>query len=788
MKKITLLLTLLTFSFGFSQTPTTNAAAPTNDAADVISIYGSTYSNGVTNYDPNWGQSGHMQVNSAYDPGTGALILAYPNFNYQGTELAAVDASGMEYLHVDIWTAADPMATDIQVSPINNGTGTVETLVSIAYTSGTWTSVDIPIGDFTGMTWDSVFQMKFAANGAGSTVPVDIYLDNVYFWKTPTAPGTDATLSDLQVEMTTVTGFSSATENYAIELPIGTTAIPQITLATTTDALATVTTITQAAALPGDATVLVTAQDGITTKTYTVSFSVATVTAPTTNAAAPTNDAADVISIYGSTYSNGVTNYDPNWGQSGHMQVNSAYDPGTGALILAYPNFNYQGTELAAVDASGMEYLHVDIWTAADPMATDIQVSPINNGTGAVEALVSIAYTSGTWTSVDLPIGDFTGMTWDSIFQMKFAANGAGSTVPVDIYLDNVYFWKTPTAPGTDATLSDLQVEMTTVTGFSSATENYAIELPIGTTAIPQITLATTTDALATVTTITQAAALPGDATVLVTAQDGITTKTYTVSFSVATVTAPTTNAAAPTNDAADVISIYGSTYSNGVTNYDPNWGQSGHMQVNSAYDPGTGALILAYPNFNYQGTELAAVDASGMEYLHVDIWTAADPMATDIQVSPINNGTGTVETLVSIAYASGTWTSVDLPIGDFTGMTWDSIFQMKFAANGAGSTVPVDIYLDNVYFWKSSTLGTEEFSVDTFNVFPNPTGSNWTIKSNNTIINTIEIFDTLGKKVLSIKPNVDKVDVDASNLNSGLYFARIATNKGINTIKLVKE
>ncbi len=507
---------------------------------------------------------------------------------------------------------------------------------------------------------------------------------------------------------------------------------------------------------------------------------------PATNSTPPTNNAVDVISIYGSTYSNGVTNYDPNWGQSGHTQVNPSYDPGTGNVILAYPNFNYQGTELAAVNASAMEYLHVDIWTAADPMATDIQVSPINNGTGAGETLVSIVYTSGTWTSVDLPIASFTGMTWDSVFQMKFAANGAGSTVPVDIYLDNVYFWKTPTAAGTDATLSDLQVDMVTVAGFSSITEDYSVELPMGTTVVPQITFVETTDPTAT-TAITQASAIPGDATVLVTAQNGTTTKTYTVSFSEAVQTAPTNNPAAPTVAAADVISIYGSTYSNGVTNYDPNWGQSGHTQVNAAYDPGTGNVLLAYPNFNYQGTELAAVDASAMDFLHVDIWTAADPMATDIQVSPINNGTGAGETLVSIAYTSGTWTSVDLPIASFTGMTWDSVFQMKFAANGAGSTVPVDIYLDNVYFWNDPTLSTEDFSIGTFNVFPNPTQNTWNINATQKV-KTVEVFDVLGKQVMSLEPNLEEVIIDASTLNTGLYLAKITTNSGIKTIKLVKE
>jgi len=186
-------------------------------------------------------------------------------------------------------------------------------------------------------------------------------------------------------------------------------------------------------------------------------------TAPTTSAPLPpARNAADVISIYGESYTNiTVDNFDPNWGQSGHTQVNTTYDPGDGNLALAYPNFNYQGTDFGSggpQDASAMEFLHVDMWTPADPAATDVQVSPINNGTGAGETLVSIAYTTGSWVSVDIPIGDFTGMTWDSVFQMKFAANGPGSTVPVDIYLDNIYFWKAPSGgAGPSSALLDFE-------------------------------------------------------------------------------------------------------------------------------------------------------------------------------------------------------------------------------------------------------------------------------------------------------------------------------------------
>jgi hypothetical protein len=96
MKKITLFIFLLTFSLGYAQ-PTSIPADPTNNPVDVISIYGSTFSNVATNYNPNWGQSGLCCTNPSYDTGSGNLVLAYTNFNYQGTELTTQDASNMEF-------------------------------------------------------------------------------------------------------------------------------------------------------------------------------------------------------------------------------------------------------------------------------------------------------------------------------------------------------------------------------------------------------------------------------------------------------------------------------------------------------------------------------------------------------------------------------------------------------------------------------------------------------------------------------------------------------------------
>lgn len=86
---------------------------------------------------------------------------------------------------------------------------------------------------------------------------------------------TDATLSNLTIDGTTITGFDPNIYTYTYTLPYGTTTIPTVG-ATPTDPNATIV-ITQATSLTGGeaertATVVVTAQDGTTTLTYKVIF------------------------------------------------------------------------------------------------------------------------------------------------------------------------------------------------------------------------------------------------------------------------------------------------------------------------------------------------------------------------------------------------------------------------------------------------------------------------------------------------------------------------------------
>lgn len=113
----------------------------------------------------------------------------------------------------------------------------------------------------------NVFLFRIEIIGAGGSTP-----------PTPPTPSSDATLSDLKVNGTTITGFSANTTSYNYTIASGVTTIPTVT-ATANNANATLN-ITQATSLTGTASVVVTAQDN-TTLTYTVQFSQSGDTPPT---------------------------------------------------------------------------------------------------------------------------------------------------------------------------------------------------------------------------------------------------------------------------------------------------------------------------------------------------------------------------------------------------------------------------------------------------------------------------------------------------------------------------
>jgi hypothetical protein len=180
--------------------------------------------------------------------------------------------------------------------------------------------------------------------------------------------------------------------------------------------------------------VVVTAEDGVTTKTYNVVFviSIPAAAAPVP----PTRATTDVISIFSGAYTDVTgTNLNPSWGQA---TVATTTNIG-GNSTIKYTNLNYQGIEFGShQNVSGMQYLHLDLWNADADAVSVYCISP-----GPLEKGYALTAPKGSWQSYDIELSEFSSVVnMADVFQFKFTGT-AGST----IYLDNIIFTKTQQQP-----------------------------------------------------------------------------------------------------------------------------------------------------------------------------------------------------------------------------------------------------------------------------------------------------------------------------------------------------
>ncbi|OFY25043.1 MAG: hypothetical protein A2W98_06955 [Bacteroidetes bacterium GWF2_33_38] len=166
-------------------------------------------------------------------------------------------------------------------------------------------------------------------------------------------PSDDARLSDISIDGISITDFDAATYSYTVELPNGTVIVPTVTY-TLMNSAATVVQ-TDALSLPGTTTLDVTAEDGTTTLSYEVNFTLA----PAGNTDATLNDLLvdgltvtgfdSLTLIYNVELSSGVTvvptvTYVLNDVNATAAQVNAAGLPGTTTIEVTAENGSEQMT------------------------------------------------------------------------------------------------------------------------------------------------------------------------------------------------------------------------------------------------------------------------------------------------------------------------------------------------------------------------------------------------------------------------------------------------------------
>lgn len=257
-----------------------------------------------------------------------------------------------------------------------------------------------------------------------------------------------------------------------------------------------------------------------------------------------------------------------------------------------------------------------------------------------------------------------------------------------------------------------------------------------------------------------------------------------------------------PARAVADVLSVFSDEYTNAAPSGVETFGPATYTNFTIANTNDTRRLTVTANGQGMQYLYLGAapLDLTNFTTMHIDFYIEGAVQAgQELQVFLLNfgawpSGAGSTKLFKNFdvnAIGSGAWYSADIALNTFndTPLTRDKISLVQIVVNGgAGAPAFGPVYIDNLYFHKNTTLATKKFEIAGLNVYPNPAKDSWTVKTQNINISTIQVFDVLGKNVLSLKPNSSEAKIDASGLKTGVYFAKISTINGSSSLKLIKE
>jgi hypothetical protein len=95
--------------------------------------------------------------------------------------------------------------------------------------------------------------------------------------------------------------------------------------------------------------------------------------------------------------------------------------------------------------------------------------------------------------------------------------------------------------------------------------------------------------------------------------------------------------------------------------------------------------------------------------------------------------------------------------------------------------------YVDDVYYDTGNlVLGNGDFTENAFSVYPNPVQDILNIHSVSTV-ESVVVYDVLGKVVLQVQPNSISPSIDMSALSSGAYMVQVTVGNATKTVKVIK-
>ena len=446
----------------------------------------------------------------------------YPNFRansglYTGNSLYVDDvemiySSKIQKLYIGgkEWKGFDPNSTEVQSYSLGE-TATSIPEITARRGAGSLTNARGKTVTFTGRMLQGSECVVSYGDLEEKVTTITVTSDDkksttVYKIQFQRAPSTNATLAEVTVNGDLLSDFRPGQTTYNVELPYGTTAAPVIGYTPAEDGQTVV--VTQATSPTGKATIVVTAPDGVSKMTYTFNFSIGKLKDVTLK-----DIKVNGKSVLGFTPSQAVYKVSlPVGTPSLSVEPVSAYPAGeqtititpnplptgeaingtTVQIVVSAPGATSPKTYklnikieessysyLANLQVSGDQVASVNPAKLDDPLALafdpEVTTYYVNLKMGT-KSLPQILYTPGDeFQTITKDEGGIDGTTRLSVL----AGNKSDQTVYKLVF---------STAKSEISTLTNILVGGEPLEGFAPDKTNYTYELPIGTTALPEIT------------------------------------------------------------------------------------------------------------------------------------------------------------------------------------------------------------------------------------------------------------------------------------------------------------
>lgn len=120
-------------------------------------------------------------------------------------------------------------------------------------------------------------------------------------------------------------------------------------------------------------------------------------------------------------------------------------------------------------------------------------------------------------------------------------------------------------------------------------------------------------------------------------------------------------------------------------------------------------------------------------------------------------------------------------------GITTEGSYQPDYmTGSNPTMTLKTNIFLAK---FAPEGMGIEDFGNENLIVFPNPNNGNFSIMTKDGIISSVEVYNSLGQKVVKSKSTFNSQGAEVADLDSGLYFVKVTLdNYQTETIKVMVE